>query len=172
MEYSSLPSYPPPLPPRSAVARPRRGRRLGPRQARVLVDLAWVTGIVALLVWARQTADAFRRPPPPPPEPLPFKVVAERFKHISILMPAEELFAQLGPERYAEFREPEMDEYDRLVECHPERYPRGTGPSGSTPTTRHGGSRCSSVAIASTTSSSEACSSSGFSRRRIRWRVV
>jgi hypothetical protein len=38
-------------------------------------------------------------------------------------MPAEEVFALLGPQRFAEFREPEMDEHDRLVWAHPDRYP-------------------------------------------------
>ncbi len=123
MEYSSMPSYPPPLPPRSAHPQPQRERRLTPRQARVLVDLARLAGIVALIACAWQIADALRRPSHPPPGPLPFAAVAERFDRVRVLTPADEAFEILGPQRYALLREPEMDDYDRLVEPHPDRYP-------------------------------------------------
>jgi hypothetical protein len=123
MDYSSLPTFPPPLPSRSAALQQRRGGRLTPRQARVLLDMAKLAGIVVLLVWLRHTADAVCRPAPPPPAPLPFEVVAERFARIHLMMPADEVFALLGPQRFEEFREPEMDDHHLLVWAHPDRYP-------------------------------------------------
>jgi hypothetical protein len=94
-----------------------------PRRVRILVDLGWLAGIVALLFWARETAEALRRPPPRPPEGLPFKTIAERFGRVEHMMPDEQVFALLGPQRFAKFWEPEMGEYDGLVKLHPYRYP-------------------------------------------------
>lgn len=122
MNYSSLPTFPPPQPSKSATPPPRHVRRLTPRQARVLIDLAKLAGLVALLVWLRHTADT-RRPVPPPPQPLPFKVVAERFAQVHVPMPADEALVLLGPQRWVEFREQEMDDHDMLVWAHPDRYP-------------------------------------------------
>ena len=123
MDYSSFPTFPPPLPSKSAAPPPRRQRRLTPRQIQVLIDLAKLVGIVALLVWLRHTADALQRPTPPTPEPLPFNAVAERFARVHVPMDADEAFALLGPQRFEEFREPEMDDNDVLVWAHPDRYP-------------------------------------------------
>jgi hypothetical protein len=92
----------------------------------VFIDLVKLAGIVALLLWARHTANALRSPaspPPPPPQPLSFKVIAERFARVHIAMPADEVFALLGPQQFEELREPEMDKHDVLVWAHPDRYP-------------------------------------------------
>jgi hypothetical protein len=78
----------------------------------LLVDLAKLAGIIALLVCLRHTADVLQRPKPPPPEPLPFNIVSERFARVTILMTDDEVFALLGPQRFEELREPEMDDHD------------------------------------------------------------
>ena len=123
MDYSTLPSFPPPLPSTSAAPSQQHKRRLTNRQTRVLIDLAKLAGIVVLLMWLRHTTDALSRPAPPPPEPLPFDVVAERFARVHVGMSANEVFALLGPERFKEFCEPQMDDHDVRVWAHPDRYP-------------------------------------------------
>ena len=123
MDYSSLPSYPPPLPSRSDGIRQKRERRLTEREAGFLIDLVWLAGIVVLLFWLRQATDTLRSPPPPPPEPLAFKLVAERFARVEVGMTSEEVFSLLGPERYVKFREPEFDDFEVRVVSHPDRYP-------------------------------------------------
>ena len=123
MDYSLLPTFPPRLPSKSAV--PTRGRewRLTQREARVIIDLAKLAVIVIVLAWLSHSVDVLQQPLPPPPEPLPFEVVTERFHRVTIQMTDIEVFALLGPQRFAEFREPEMDKHDRLVEYRPDRYP-------------------------------------------------
>lgn len=125
MKYTSLPSYPQPLPASSPVQRQTNGQRLTPRQMRLLIDLIWLAVIVTLLVWVRHAADTIQRPPHElsQPQPLAFNVVAERFDRVHIRMTQEEVFALLGPEQWVEFREPEFDDFERLVEAHPDRYP-------------------------------------------------
>jgi len=123
MDSSSLPSYPPPPQPRTTDPQPLLRRRLTPRQFQVLVNLIWLAAIVVFLVGVRQAAHTLRQPPHPAPEPLPFKVVAERFHRVHSMMPVEEVFKLLGPERFERYQEPEMDEYERLIEAHPDRYP-------------------------------------------------
>lgn len=123
MDYLSFPSYPPPLPSRSDVVEPRPRWRLTPRQHQVLVDLAWLAGIVVLLLWLQQTATALKQSPPPKSEPLPFRQVVERFDRVEFGMPEDDAFSLLGPQRFAQFREPEMDDYDSQIPFHPDRYP-------------------------------------------------
>jgi hypothetical protein len=123
LDYSSLPAFPPQFLPKSVAPRQERERRLTPRQFRVLLDLTKLACIVILFLWLRQASDAVRRPPPVPAEPLAFTVVAERFAQVRGAMPAEEVFDLLGPQWFVVFREPEMEDYDRLVRAHPERYP-------------------------------------------------
>ncbi|MGL6094413.1 MAG: hypothetical protein ACRC7O_01255 [Fimbriiglobus sp.] len=120
-----MPTFPPPVPSPSAVPPPRRERRLSLRQAQVLTDLAKLAGILAFLVWVRQTGTNLQHHPPtqPPPEPLPFNVVVQRYARVHTTMAADEVFALLGPQRFEELREPEMDRHDQLVWAHPNRYP-------------------------------------------------
>jgi hypothetical protein len=105
MDYSSLPTFPPPLPSKSpAPPQPRRWR-LTPRQGRILIDLAKLAGIMALVLWLRHTADAVQRPPrpnPPPAPPLDFQVVERKYPSVRLFAPDAEVRAALGtPTRYA-----------------------------------------------------------------------
>ena len=122
MDYTSLPTFPPPIPSRAATSVRTRDWRLTLRQTRVLIDLAKLAGIMALLLWMRQTAIGPRQPEPPP-KPLPFRVVAERFDQVGLTMSRDEVVALLGPERFETLWEPEMREHDLLVWAHPDRYP-------------------------------------------------
>jgi hypothetical protein len=123
MGNSSFPSYPPPLPSRSNAVKSRPKWHLTPRQHQVLVDLIWLAGIVILLVWLRQVATTLRQPPPPKPVPLPFRLVVQRFDRVEIGMSEDEAFTLLGPQRFAQFREPEMEAFESWISFHPDRYP-------------------------------------------------
>src|SRR5207247_495291 len=102
MDYSSLPTFPPPLLSKFAAPPQGRGWRPTPRQARALIDLAKLAGIVILLVWARQTADALQRPQPastPPPPPLDFQMVLLNYRRLAT---EAQVRAVLGtPTRYS-----------------------------------------------------------------------
>jgi hypothetical protein len=39
------------------------------------------------------------------------------------MMTDDEVFALLGPQRFTEFLEPEMDKFELLVKARPDRYP-------------------------------------------------
>lgn len=123
MDYTLLPNYPPPLPPRAVGHEQGHEHWLTPRQVQVLVDLAKLMGIVVLLLWTRWMANTLLAPAPLPRAPLPYEVVAERFRQVYVGMPDEDLFALLGPQRFEEFGEREMDEHDWLVWARPDRYP-------------------------------------------------
>lgn len=123
VDVPSLPRYPSPQQPPAADAPARRGWRVTPRQTRLLIDLAWLAGIVVLFVWLRQAADSTRHPPQPA-VPLDFTLVRERFANVRLGMSSEEVFDLLGPPGpSALVREPEFDGIEAVLEAHPDRYP-------------------------------------------------
>jgi hypothetical protein len=124
MDISSLPNYSPPLPPNSDVTTQPQRRRISPRQVRVLIDLVWLAGIVSFLIWSYQTAEAFKhKPVPEPVKPLAFDVVMKRIVRVQVGMTSDAVFDLLGPERHSKLWEPEFDDYERIIEAHPDRYP-------------------------------------------------
>jgi hypothetical protein len=123
MEYTSLPTYPPPLPSQTDGHRRNCAWRPTQRQKQVLVDLAWLGGIVALLLWLLQTTEAIKRPTPTPPQPLSFELIALRFDRVGVGMSSEEVFALLGPQQFVELDEPEFEEINRRVAARPDRFP-------------------------------------------------
>lgn len=124
MNLSSLPSYPQQPHPQSAEAPAGYGSRINPRQVHILFSLAALTAIVFFLLWVRHVVDTIRRPPPLPPQPLDFKLILERFPRVHVGMRKEEVFQLLGPERSTnfDFSEPQLNEINRRVEAHPDRY--------------------------------------------------
>jgi hypothetical protein len=77
---------------------------------------------VVLLVWLGSVADGIRHPREPA-VPLDFNLVQERFARVGPGMREQEVFALLGMQHAARFREPEFDRIDALVNAHPDRYP-------------------------------------------------
>jgi hypothetical protein len=123
MGIASLPQFPPPLPSIADGPRPERNWRLKRRTARIVVGLVWLAGFVLLLFWLRGSTDSFRRPDPPPRKPLSFDQVVQRSTRLKLFVKKVDIIALLGPESNAPFWEPEIADYDRLVDAHPDRYP-------------------------------------------------
>lgn len=130
MDVSSLPAFPPPRTSRAETAlRVSRGL-LPPAQLRFLVNLLLAVALVALLIWGRMATAEIERSREnvqtqtvKVPAHIDFKVVQQQFQQVSVMMPADEVFRLLGPQRYTNLREPKLDAYEERVWARPDRYP-------------------------------------------------
>ncbi len=117
MDYSSLPPFPAP----SKIAEPPTSRSLTLHQIRVLTDLAWLAGIVALLFWVHQLADgterereaARLRAAVPPPTRLDFYTIQQRFDRVSNRATREEVEWLLGEPTERTAWGPEIEQFEK-----------------------------------------------------------
>ena len=118
MDISSLPYFPPPLPPKSWPKPQRQSWKPTRRQQRILIDLMWLIGFSALVLWAKHTADALQRPqrPTPPAPSVEFQEVLRQYPSVWLQTSEAETRARLGtPTRYVGWGS-EMVEWEAKAE--------------------------------------------------------
>jgi len=94
----------------------RSARRLTPRQVQILVNLALLAGILALLLWARQTVADIERTREAErareAEPLDFRLVVEQFGRVERGASREQVEQLLGPPTEGHAWGPEVEEFE------------------------------------------------------------
>jgi hypothetical protein len=97
MKMSSLPHYPEDL--RRGLASEESAPKLSRGRGRLLMDLGWLVVIVVVLWWMKRTTDAIEasRAPVAPRDPLPFRLVAQRFDSVPLFATRTEVERLLGP---------------------------------------------------------------------------
>jgi hypothetical protein len=119
MNLSLLPKYPKPQGAESAADDDPTDRRLSPRAARILLDMAFLVAIVALLYWLRRASNAIERErtPAPAPAPVEFHLIMERLRHGGMMISSpEEAEALLGPPTERNAYGPDLDWGEEMAE--------------------------------------------------------